>query len=510
MVRDEIKKIIEEAITELGLKSSKVLVEKPKDKTQGDYSTNIALALGRNPMEIAEAIKLKVENLRRTSLRSRKKLKVFDKIEVIEPGFINFFLSQEYLQRQIGEILKNKDKYGDLKIGKKEKVNIEFISANPTGSLTLGNGRGGFGGGVLSNVLEKAGYDITREFYINDRGKQIEDLKKGLYKGEKRTAAQIQKENQKFITEKLKIKFDVWFSEESLYENKEVGKTLALLKKKKLIYEKEGAFWFKSTGFGDDKNRVLIKKDGEYTYLASDIAYLKNKFQRGFKKLIFFWGADHHGYINRIKAAAQALGYKKEQLDFIIMQLVSVKEGNKSIKMSKRTGVFITLGELINEVGLDAARFFFLARAADSHLTFDLELAKKKSQENPVYYVQYAQARICSILEKFQIPNPKFKINSKFQIPNSKLLNHPSELDLIKELIRFPEIIEDISKDYQVQRLPQYAVDLAESFHKFYQECRVISNDKEKTKSRLALISATQVVLKNTLNLMGITAPEKM
>src|SRR4030042_2209587 len=458
MVRDEIKKLIEKIVEELQKEKKlpefrlpEISVEYnkfPQNEYQGDYSTSVLLQIAkikkREPMEIAKDFMIELHKSKEAELR-------FDmnKTEPVKPGFINFFLSKEYLQKQVSEILKNKDKYGDLNIGKKEKVNVEFISANPTGHLTLGNGRGGFGGDVLSNALEKAGYDVTREFYINDQGKQIEDLKKGLYKGEKRTAAQIQKENQKFITEKLKIKFDVWFSEKSLYKNKEVDKIIAYLKNKKLAHIKEGALWFKSTKFGDDKDRVLIKEDGGYTYLTSDLAYLKNKFERGFKKLIFFWGADHHGYINRIKAATEALGYKKEQLDFIIMQMVSIIFNGEVKKMSKRKGVYVTLEKLINEVGLDAARFFFLARAANSHLIFDLELAKKKSQENPVYYVQYAHARIHSILAKFKTQSLKFKTTTK----NLKLLKHQSELDLIKQLIRFPEIIEDIAKDYQVQRI---------------------------------------------------------
>ncbi len=376
--------------------------------------------------------------------------------------------------------------------------------------MTLGNGRGGFCGDVLSNVLEKAGYNVFREFYVNDRGKQVEDLKKGLYKGEKRTALQIQKENQKIITKKLKIKFDVWFSENSLYKSKEVDKILNWLKKKKLAYEKEGALWFKSSKFGDDKDRVLVKADGEKTYFSSDIAYLKNKFKRGFDKLVFFWGADHYGYIGRMKAVVKALGYKKEQVDFIIMQMVRLFEKGKQVRMSKRTGTYITLEELIDEVGLDVARFFFLTRNSGSHLNFDLSLAKEKSQKNPVYYVQYAYARICNILKKSQITNSKLQTNSKFKIQNSKLLNHSSELDLIKQLIRFPEIIEDTAKDYQVQRIPQYAIDLAESFHKFYKNCRVLTEDKELSQARLSLILATQSILKNTLDLMGLSSPEKM
>ncbi len=494
MIRDEIKKLVEKAIKELGFKVPEVLIEQPREKTHGDYATNAAMAVAKkvkkNPMEVAEIIKSKIKS------------DIFEKIEIVKPGFINFFLSKEYLQKQTGEILKKKEKFGDLKIGKGKKINVEFISANPTGPLTLGNGRGGFCGDVLSSVLEKAGYNVVREYYINDRGKQVEDLEKGLYQGEKRTALQIQKENQKIITKKLKIKFDNWFSEKSLFKNKEVDKILNWLKKKKLTYEKERALWFKSTKFGDDKDRVLIKSDAEKTYLASDIAYLKNKFDRGFDKLIYLWGADHYGYIGRMKAAVEALGYKKEQIDFIIMQMVRLLEKGKQVKMSKRAGAYVALEELVDEVGLDVARFFFLIRSSGAHLNFDLKLAKEKSQKNPVYYVQYAYARICSILRKAK--------NYKLQTTNYKLLNHSSELDLIKKLIRFPEIIEDTAKDYQVQRIPQYVIDLAESFHKFYKDCRVLAGDKKLSQARLSLILATQIVLKNILDVMGISAPEKM
>jgi len=492
-MRDEIEKLIEKAIKELGFKVPKVLVEEPREKTHGDYATNVAMMIAgkakKDPMQVAEMIETKVKS------------NIIEKVEIVKPGFINFFVSKEYLQKQAEEILKKKEKFGNLKIGKKQKINVEFISANPTGPLTLGNGRGGFCGDVLSNVLEKAGYNVFREFYINDQGKQVEDLKKGLYRGEKRTALQIQKENQKFITKKLKIKFDNWFSEKSLYKNKEVDKVLAYLRKKKLTYKEEGALWFKSTKFGDDKDRVLIKKSGDYTYLASDIAYLKNKFGRKFDKLILFWGADHHGYIGRMKAAVETLGYKKEQIDFIIFQMVQLIEKGKQVRMSKRAGTYVALEELIDEVGLDVARFFFLIRGYGTHLNFDLSLAKEKSEKNPVYYVQYAHARICSILRKAKI---------KPDIRSLNELKEKSELDLIKQLIRFEEIIEDISKDYQVQRVPQYAIDLAESFHKFYKDCRVLTEDKELSQARMLLILATQTVLKNTLDLMGISSPEKM
>jgi len=411
-MREKIAKLIEDSIRVLQeegkLPKSKIpeiLVEYPGEKIHGDYATNIAMVIAKkvrkNPMEIAEVISLEIKN------------NIIEKIEVITPGFINFFVSKEYLRNQVSKILKEKDKFGNLKFGKKEKVNVEFISANPTGPLTLGNGRGGFCGDVLANVLEKAGYDVCREYYINDRGKQIEDLKKGLYKGEKRTALQIQKENQKLITKKLKIKFDVWFSEKSLYKRKEVDKILNWLKNKKLAYEKEGALWFKSTKFGDDKDRVLVKANGEKTYFASDIAYLKNKFKRGFKNLIFFWGADHYGYVKRMEAVVEALGYKKEQADFIIMQLVRLFEKGKHVRMSKRAGTYVTLEELIDQVSLSAVRFFFLTRSSNSHLNFDLGLAKERSEKNPVYYVQYAHARICSILRKLKAQISKLKATAQ-------------------------------------------------------------------------------------------------
>jgi len=474
MVREEIKKAIEKAVKEY--KFPEVLVECSKD--HGDYSTNVAMIIarkeGKNPQEVAKLLIKKMEDKRW-------------KVEIAGPGFINFFLSDEYLKK-----VKVDTK---LKV-RKGKINVEFISANPTGPLTLGNGRGGFGGDVLSNVLEKAGYNVTREFYINDRGKQVQGLKEGVYKGEARTATQIQKENKKVITKEMKIKFDIWFSEKSLI--KEIAKSLAFLKKKSLTYEKDNALWFKSTSFGDDKDRVLVKENGETTYLASDIAYLKNKFNRGFKKLIIFLGADHHGYIGRMKAAVEALGHDKEQLDFIIMQLVTLMESGEAKRMSKRAGVYKTIKELIDNLGLDVVRFFFIQRGANSHLIFDLDLAKEKSEKNPVYYVQYAYARMSSILRK-----------AKVKPSNLNLLGE-EDMKLLKQVIRFPEIIEDTAKDYQIQRVPQYAIELAESFHRFYQCCPVISDDKKLTASRLALVKITRGILKEVLDLMGISAPEKM
>lgn len=532
MLKEEIAKLIEKTVKDLQKKKKLVLVKIPnivinysKEKIYGDYATNIALQLAkiinRNPVEIADLL---ASNLQKPLSN------LFQKIEAVKPGFINFFVSKEYLQNQITEILKRKEKFGSLKIGENEKVNVEFISANPTGPLTLGNGRGGFCGDVLANVLGKAGYKVTREYYINDVGEQIRKLGLSIknpeelfYKGDYiedlrekgiawealgeevigyKAAQRILKEMIKPTVKKMGINFGVWFSEKNLCQKKEVDKILDWLKEKKLTYEKEGALWFKSTKFGDDKDRVLIKADEETTYFLSDIVYLKNKFKRGFKKLVFFWGADHHGYVGRMKAAILALGYKKEQADFIIMQLVRLFKKGKQARMSKRIGIYVTLDELIDEVGLDVARFFFLTRNPGSHLNFDLDLAKEKSEKNPVYYVQYAHARICSILRKTKA--------SKSQSLSLKLLDHPSELELMEQLIRLPEIVEDTAKDYQVQRIPQYAIDLTTAFHQFYENCKVLSEAEGLRNARLSLVLATKIVLKSTLDLMGISAPEKM
>jgi len=533
MLRDKIYEVVKNSVISLqrekifpGFDIPDFLVEHPEQKNYGDYSTNVALRVAgsvrKSPKEIADLIisKLKDEN-------------VFEKVETAGPGFINFFIFKKYLQSQLDVIFKEKEKFGKSKIGNGKKINVEFISANPTGPLTLGNGRGGFCGDVLANVLEKAGYKVAREYYINDIGGQIKKLghsvigdEFAVYKGDyiedlkkrikeknpemagARAAEIILNEMIKPTVKRMGIKFDKWFSEKSLYQKGQVDKAIKLLKDKNLAYEKEGALWFKSTEFGDDKDRVLIKADGEKTYFASDIAYLKDKIKRGFEIMIFFLGADHYGYVPRLKAIAQALGFEKENIKAIVMQLVRLFKNGKEVKMSKRAGVYVTLDELLDEVGSDVTRFFFLLRNPDSHLNFDLNLAKEQSEKNPVYYIQYAYARIHSILANSKLKTQSSKLQLKTQ--NLKLLNHSSELGLIKQLIRLPEIVEDIAKDYQVQRLPQYALDLADSFHQFYENCRVISEDKDLTSARLALAVATRIVLENTFKLMGITAPERM
>lgn len=526
-MKQEIKEIIEKAISELdpaknfaghsgGLSFS---VEVSDNSSHGDYSSSVALILakklGQNPIVVANEIKNKIKS------------DLFQKIEIAGPGFINFFISKKYLQDQLRDILKQKDKFGDLEIGKSKKINVEFISANPTGPLTLGNGRGGFGGDVLSNVLEKAGYKVAREYYVNDTGAQIKKLghsvvgdAEAVYKGKYidnlskkikgKNIEKIGKEAGKIIlekmikpsTKKMGIKFDKWFSETTLYKDEEVDKAIDELRRKGFTYEGEGALWFKSKDLGDDKDRVLIREDGVKTYFASDIAYLKNKFERGFSGLIIFFGADHYGYVARLKAACHALGFNENNINVLVLQLVKLFEKGKEVRMSKRTGIYVTIDELIEEVGLDAARFFFLQRSLNTHFNFNMDLAKEKSEKNPVFKVQYAYARINSILSKSKIKSTKVK--------NLELLKESSELDLIKQLIKFPEIIEDTAKDYQLQRLPNYAIELADSLHKFYESCRVISEDKNLTNARIFLISATKIVLENVLRLMGISAPKKM
>ena len=510
MIRQEIIKLIQKAV---GKSPAEISVKHPEEKAHGDYSTNIALQLKKDPNEIVEKLKSDL----------------FEKVEVAEPGFINFFLSREYLQKQVKEVLKQKEKFGQLKPGKSKKTNIEFISANPTGSLHIGNGRNAFSGDVLANVLEKAGYKVTREYYINDakNSKQIIELGKtalGMgvtYLTEKlkaqisklKTATQIsklsdseagyrlaqiiQKDNKDFIENKLKIKFDEWISEEDFYKKNKIKKIFDWLKKKNLVYEKDKAWWLKTSQFGDERDWVVVRETGEPTYLLSDIAYHKDKFDRGFNRVINIWGADHQAHVSKMKAAVKMLGFKGE-LDILILQLVTLRGKEK---ISKRTGKIITLEELVDETGLDVARFFYLQKSLDTHMEIDLKLAKEQSEKNPVYYIQYARARICSILRKAKQRN---------NTPMVALLRHPSELNLIKQVIRFPEIIEDTAKDYQVQRLPQYAADLATAFHQFYRDCKVLTDDKNLTKTRLSLVLAAKIVLENVLSLMGISAPEKM
>jgi len=531
MIRSEVRKTIKDSLGKIK-DIPEFSLEASSDLSHGDYASNIAFLaankLKKNPLEIAGDLKSKI---------LKSKSKIFEKIEVAKPGFLNFFLKEEYLQDQVVKILKEKGKYGNLRIGRNKKVQIEFISANPTGPLTIGNARGGFTGDVLGNVLKKAGFKTEKAYYINDYGMQVLTLGHSVlkddqakYKGDyidqlnkqikekdpyseqdARYTAACYKAGEKaariIIDRIIKktvlgmgIKFDEWISETWLHKTSRVAKALSLLKKKNLVYEKEKAQWFKSSQFGDQRDRVIIKQDGWKTYLAGDAGLHYYKFtEKKFTKVINIWGADHYGDVPGLQAAVEALGHKGK-LDILLQQFVTLFKDGKELKMSKRAGVYVTMDQLLATVGLDAARFFFLQKSRDTHLNFDINLAKEQSAKNPVYYVQYAYARICSILRKTKKQNGY----------NLKLLKHKSEISLIKQLLRLSEIVEDTSNDYQVQRLPQYALDLAASFHQFYRDCKVISKNKDLTKARVALITATKIVLKNTLDLIGVSSPEKM
>ena len=540
MLKTQIENYIKKAI-DRGIDVD-VEVFVPENEQHGHYSTNVALRLAkilkRNPIQIAESIKSQLE----------KQPNIFGLIKetkVVPPGFINFWLSSKVLQDGIKEILEQGDNFGQLNIGKGKKTLIEFISANPTGKLHLGHGRNAFFGDVLANVLTAAGYKVTREYYQNDAkaSAQIKELGKSVleqgeaYKSEYLNeikskiknklagvidpvevgyiAAQaIFEDLEKFIKQDLKIKFDNIFHEQSLYGSGEIKKTENWLKGEKLLYQKDGAWWLKTSEYGDDEDRVAVRSDGTPTYLLPDIAYHKNKFSRGFSKVINILGADHQGHIKKLLAIQKILDYEGE-FQNLFCQLVMLKTSEGAKKMSKRSGNVVEIDWLIKETGLDAARFFMLSRSLDTHMDFDLELAKEQSQKNPVFYVQYAHARICSILKKANSKSQTLKFNpasaeATAGKQNLKLLNQPSELRLIKELLKFPEILEDTAKDYQLQRLPQYATNLANLFHKFYEQCRVLNEDKELTQARLALAKSTQIVLKSVLSLMGVSAPEKM
>ncbi len=517
MIRDEVKKIIE------GVVEGEVFLERPGNSDFGDYSTNAALRLKVD----AQKIVAKLEDN-----------PVFEKVEVAGPGFINFTLSKKVLLEEFGKIIKEKNNYGQLVLGKGKKVQVEFVSANPTGPLTVANGRGGPFGDVLANVLDKAGFKVEKSYYVNDRGAQIIALghsvlkdDKAVYRGgyidklnkkiKEKDAREVGKWAAEYIiknlirktTNKLGIKYDEWFFESELHKSGLLDEVLDFLEKKGLIYEKDGARWFKSSQFGDTRDRVVIKKDRDKTYLANDIAYHRHKFdKKKFTQVINIWGADHHGDVAGLEAGVEAMGYKGK-LKTVLLQFVTILEKGEKKRMSKRAGVYVEMDELIEKVGVDATRFFFLQKSPDTHLNFDIDLARKQSSKNPVFYVQYAHARICGILRtaktRSDLFGRTFGIQKRFD--QKGLTLETAELNLIRHLIKFPEIIEDTAKDYQVQRLPQYSMKLANAFHGFYEKCRVLDDEnKELSRARIGLVEATKIVLKNTLDLMGIKAPEKM
>ncbi|MFP4372599.1 MAG: arginine--tRNA ligase [Halanaerobium sp.] len=520
-------------------KVPEVSIEVPREKGHGDYATNLAMVLagqaGMNPRKIAEII---VENF---------ESEIVEDINIAGPGFINFKLKNAWLWNNLKIITKRGEDYGKIDVGKGRRVQVEFVSANPTGPLHVGHSRGAVVGDVTASIMEAAGFDVEREYYINDAGNQMdilgqstllryrellgEEIKmpEDVYAGDyiKEIAQDLYEEhgsdlmdkeesvrleicreyayqemlkNIEHDLEEFGIKFDSWFSERTLHPDK-IQQAIDLLRDKGYIYEEEGAIWFKATEFGDDKDRVIIKSDDSPTYLAADMAYHLDKLERGFDKLINVWGADHHGYIPRMKAVIEAFGYDQDTLEVIVVQMVTLLRSGKKLPMSKRAGSFVTMNEVNQEVGRDAARYYYVMRSTDSHLDFDLELAKEESSNNPVYYVQYAHARIHSILDNAEL---------QADAENLDLLTHEAEIDLMKMLAKFPEEIKKIAESRQPHHLTTYAYDLATTFHSFYNNCRVNTDSKELAQARLYLVNAARQVLKNVLTLLGISAPKQM
>jgi arginyl-tRNA synthetase len=550
-LKEQLKQEIANAVVKAGLAEREELpeavIETPKEKEHGDYATNMAMQLARiarkAPRQIAEDIK---EHFDAEAANVTK-------IDIAGPGFINFFVKKDYLTDVVAEVLEKEENFGSSDFGQGKKIQVEFVSANPTGTLHLGHARGAAVGDSLCNILEKAGYEVAREYYINDAGNQIDNLARSIdaryfqalgedkpmpedgYQGKDiigfaeeivdiygdRFKEADEEGRLEFFKEyglkreldKLKedladfrVNFDTWYSETSLYTSQKVEAALEELKERGETYEEGGALWFQSTKYGDDKDRVLVKSDGSYTYLTPDISYHKDKFARGFEELINIWGADHHGYIPRMKAAVQALGYDPEQLQVQIIQMVNLFENGEKVKMSKRTGKAVTMRDLMEEVGIDATRYFFAMRAADTHLDFDMSLAKSQSNENPVYYVQYAHARICSMLR--QAEEAGFKPEKG---ANLERLTAEKEIDLMKKVGEYPEAVNDAAKKRAPHRIANYVYELAQALHSFYNAEKVINeNDDELTKARLALMEAVRRTLQNALKLVGVEAPEKM
>ena len=520
-----------------------VVLEVPPQKEFGDFATNFAMQSARvfhkAPRQIAEELVKRIEG------------DWLDHAQIAGPGFLNFYLKGNVLYDSFQKILDEGEKYGQLPKKDAPKIQVEYVSANPTGLLHVGHGRGAAAGSALVNLLRAAGFPVESEYYINDAGNQMNNLARSVnarylellgqevefpedgYHGQDiiDTAQRIiDKEGDKYLAmsdeerleifkdlayvEKLatlkedlasfNVTFDHWFSERTLHPEA-VKAAVKILQDNGNIYEKDGALWLKSTAYGDDKDRVVIRDNGVPTYLAADIAYHHNKYERGFDRLINIWGADHHGYVCRVKAAMDALGHDSNKLTVLLLQMVALYRGGELVKMSKRTGQSVTLNELMEEVGTDAARYFFLMRSLDSQLDFDLDLAKKKSNDNPVYYIQYAHARICSIFR--QCKETGLSLSDK---PELSLLTDESEIDLIKKIEEYPEEIERAARDYAPQRIARYSYDLASAFHSFYNKCRIVGVEPKLAEARLALVTVTAHVIRHSLGILGVSAPEQM
>jgi len=543
---EEIKLDIRSVLIELEYyqEGDSILLDVPKDKANGDFSTNVAMKYARvakkAPRMIAEEIITKL---------NYKKLFI-SKCEVAGPGFINFYINQSFLTSVITEINQLGDKYGSHNLGENEHINVEFVSVNPTGSLHIGHARGAAAGDSICRILEKAGYKVTREYYVNDAGNQIHNLALSIdarykelhgqelsmpkdgYHGPEiiETAKKIIEEvGDKYISEdgieffrqygvnslldELKydlndfgVTFDVWFSEKSLYDNDLVNKTVELLKEQGNTYEEDGAVWLKTSEHGDDKDRVIIKTDKTFTYVTPDIAYHKNKLDRGYTKLIDVLGGDHHGYISRLKAAIEMVGGKSDLLDVELLQMVKVLQNGEEVKMSKRSGKAIVLRDIIDEVGVDPIRYFFAMRSLNTHMDLDLDLAIRQTNENPVYYVQYAYARICSIFR-----GAEAKGFDLAKLPTSfETLSSSKAFELIGELSGYPHAVKMAATQRAPHKITNYINGLASSFHSFYNDEQVITDDALKSYERLALLNAVKIVLKDALSLVGVSAPEIM
>ena len=556
MMKDKIIELVEKAVN--SCVEQKLLdvvnlpyieVEVPANSDHGDYASNVAMILAsgakQNPRKIAQIIQ---ENLSDPE-------NIIDRTQIAGPGFLNIFLKESIWRSTLQNIEEKIENFGCSSMGNGKKVQVEFVSANPTGPLHIGHARGAVVGDVITNLLNAVGYAVDKEYYINDAGNQMNNLGKSVllryrellgekiefpetcYRGEyiKDIAADvIKKEGNVYLTadegktisylndiagqsilKEIKddlgdfgVNFDYYFSEKELYKNNGVTHLLESLRQKGFVYSDGETLWFKTTDFGDEKDRVVIRKNGEPTYFAADIAYHQNKFSRGYEMIIDIWGADHHGYMPRLWAGIQSLGHEKEALKIILVQLVNLLRGGAPVAMSTRSGEFVTLREVLDEVGKDAARYNFLMRRSDSHLDFDLEIAKKQSNENPVFYVQYAHARICSIIRMAQ---QEHGIALPFYDGiNPALLDQPEEMTLIKLMARYPEVIEGAAKSLEPHRVTFYLNDLASVFHGYYNKNKVISDNKELTVARLFLIKSISIVLGNALKILGVNAPEKM
>ena len=578
-LQDLLYKCIQELISEgtLNEMPSKIRIDHTKDNSHGDYATNIALMLSKqakmSPVELAKII---IDQFEQKSF--------IKKIEIAGPGFINFFMSQETSSSIVNEIINQAALYGSSEIGQGKKVLLEYVSANPTGPLHVGHGRGAAYGATVSNLLRNAGFIVDNEYYVNDAGRQMDILTVSIYLrylticGESlrfpdngyqgqyiNDIAQViyEASGQEFhlksdlvfenvskdgseggdkeihidqLIERAKsilgdrfkavfkvgiesilggikndlaefgVIFEKWFSEQSLIDSGLSEACISKLKDSKNLYEKDGALWFKTTNYGDEKDRVVVRDNGNHTYFASDIAYHLEKLERGYDKIINVWGADHHGYIPRVKASIEALGHDPNKLEILLVQFANLYRGGSKVQMSTRSGSFVTLEDLRAEVGNDAARFFYILRKSEQHMDFDLDLAKSKTNENPVYYIQYAHARICSVFRQADEKEIELDVSQT----NLTLLTEEIEKDLLRELSRFKSVLESSAIQYEPHQLAYYLRDLSNHFHSYYNACKFIVDDKNLTQARLALISATQQILKNGLSILGVGAPESM